>query len=152
MASTLSPLQSTLAKDNDMAAKIVNGVRKTFRMKKGMLAKWLAALRSGEYAQCKMVLQSEEGPGEAPSYCCLGVLQKVVDGDVERGPMGTPLGLPTQAWFNKNGITNIETSHRANIYTRSVGYGGQSASGLNDMCELTFPQIADVLETCCETY
>lgn len=33
--------------------------------------KWLAALRSGEYAQCRMKLLTEEG------YCCLGVAARV---------------------------------------------------------------------------
>lgn len=34
-------------------------------------AKWLGALRSGEYEQCVGMLKNETG------YCCLGVLHKV---------------------------------------------------------------------------
>lgn len=34
--------------------------------------KWLIALRSGDYSQCKLVLGDENG-----SYCCLGVLCKI---------------------------------------------------------------------------
>lgn len=42
-------------------------------------AKWLSALRSGEYAQTKEVLQSDEG------FCCLGVLCDIAvkDGIIE---------------------------------------------------------------------
>lgn len=133
-----------------MGTKIVGGVRKTFRMKKEMLTKWLAALRSGEYQQCEMVLHRPDGLDAG--YCCLGVLQKVVDGDVERGAGGASLGLPTLDWFKKNGISNIETSSLGNIYTYSKANGARSASGLNDSCKLKFPQIADIMEECCETY
>jgi hypothetical protein len=35
--------------------------------------KWVAALRSGEYKQCRGVLKTEKG------HCCLGVLCEVLD-------------------------------------------------------------------------
>lgn len=41
-------------------------------MKKSVMKKWVAALRSGEYTQTQMALKSNG------SYCCLGVLCKVV--------------------------------------------------------------------------
>lgn len=37
-------------------------------MRRDIATKWAEALRSGEYRQCKEVLQREEG------FCCLGVL------------------------------------------------------------------------------
>lgn len=41
--------------------------------------KWVEALRSGEFAQCKRRLK-REGDGDIPdSYCCLGVLLEHVD-------------------------------------------------------------------------
>ncbi len=43
-------------------------------MKKGLKARWVAALRSGEYQQHKAgSLVSEEGE----SFCCLGVLREI---------------------------------------------------------------------------
>jgi hypothetical protein len=46
-------------------------------MKKGLKARWVAALRSGKYKQCKdgrLELLEEEG---VVSYCCLGVLREI---------------------------------------------------------------------------
>lgn len=42
--------------------------------------KWVEALRSGEYKQCRRALhRSPIGNFNSHSYCCLGVVLKVVD-------------------------------------------------------------------------
>jgi hypothetical protein len=41
-------------------------------MKKGLKNRWLAALRSGKYAQCRATLKKTDGGKD--SFCCLGVL------------------------------------------------------------------------------
>ena len=38
--------------------------------------KWVAALRSGEYSQCKASLKEDAGNGTV-GYCCLGVLREI---------------------------------------------------------------------------
>lgn len=43
-------------------------------MDKRLKAKWVKALRGGDYEQGRRVLKSDE---EAPIYCCLGVLCEV---------------------------------------------------------------------------
>jgi hypothetical protein len=65
---------------------------------------WLTALRSGEYKQginslCNINVET----GNA-SYCCLGVLQKVISGEVEKFEDGTSKGLPSIDWLRDNGI------------------------------------------------
>lgn len=40
-------------------------------------AKWVAALRSGEYQQCTKRLQNQSG------FCCIGVLSDIVKNDVD---------------------------------------------------------------------
>lgn len=39
-------------------------------MKKGLKARWVAALRSGKYKQARKVLKRQDGK----AFCCLGVL------------------------------------------------------------------------------
>lgn len=41
-------------------------------MDKKLKARWVKALRSGKYRQCRSYLT------DAGGYCCLGVLQKIV--------------------------------------------------------------------------
>lgn len=70
----------------------------TIRMPKELLAKWLAALRSGEYPQTIGSLRDSNG------FCCLGVLQYVRDGEVECHPDGVVRGLPTLDWLECAGV------------------------------------------------
>jgi hypothetical protein len=43
-------------------------------MKKNIMTKWVKALRSGKYKQCREKLCTVDGKTGAESYCCLGVL------------------------------------------------------------------------------
>jgi hypothetical protein len=61
--------------------------------------KWLSALRSGEYGQTNGTLKAGNF-----DFCCLGVLQHVVAGDVERDMNDQPLGLPGLHWLVEHGI------------------------------------------------
>lgn len=67
--------------------------------------KWLEALRSGEYKQCASTLHDGVG------YCCLGVLEKVLSGDVERSPSGNPIGVPSKEWLD---------DHKIEVETRAI--------------------------------
>lgn len=69
---------------------------KTIRMKKEDWQKWDAALRSGEYGQCDGRLSDGQG-----NYCCLGVLEKALDNDVESNSDE----LPSREWLESHGIT-----------------------------------------------
>lgn len=82
--------------------------------------KWLAALRSGEYQQTRSALKNEDG------YCCLGVLAHVYSGDWGRD--------------NKKGYEKVREV-LADKYTLD------SLMCLNDTEDLSFPAIADWIET-----
>ena len=68
------------------------------KMKAEDKAKWLEALRSGEYGQTDNTL-CRDG-----RYCCLGVLETILDGDVERKVDGSALGSPTCDFLSRHSI------------------------------------------------
>lgn len=76
---------------------------KTIRMKKADWEKWDAALRSGQYEQGFGRLLTENG-----AYCCLGVLQHCLTGEVEmeRDNNGNTVGAryPSRTWLDTRGI------------------------------------------------
>ena len=74
------------------------------KMPKEMKDKWLTALRSGDYEQAQGRLCVDG------AYCCLGVLQKEVSGEVECRapteyyPTGFSMAMPSARWCADNGI------------------------------------------------
>lgn len=85
-------------------------------------AKWVAALRSGEYKQCENVLTT----GEA--YCCLGVLRELIaPGSTDTSEDSEHL---SDAHSDQAGLTN---EHQLIL-------AGKNDSGVG------FPQIADWIE------
>ena len=105
-------------------------------MKKAMLKRWIADLRSGRYRQGGGCLLSDDG-----TYCCLGVLANAeVDGYWVRDDCGE--------WDLEfgNGLSEsvylIRLSTDLGLPSSVQGY----LVGLNDEEGFTFPQIADWLE------
>lgn len=68
------------------------------RMKAEDKAKWLEALRSGEYKQIDSTLCADG------RYCCLGVLETILDGDVEKAGDNTSLASPTCNFLARHNI------------------------------------------------
>jgi hypothetical protein len=113
---------------------------------------WLKALRSGEYAQDKGLLKTKHG------YCCLGVLQMAIDGQVESYTVTDksgetsqmPLSFLSSTWAAKHNI------NFAGCGTGPLFYIGDrsdiSAAALNDNEDYTFLQIADLIEEQVEGY
>lgn len=91
-------------------------------------AKWIAALRSGEYQQCKGKLKDHEG-----GYCCLGVLAKIEPRLAEPDPDGDEL-LSRDSWTAMGGSTRYDGSLSQTVL-----------SDKNDQGE-TFAEIADFIE------
>jgi hypothetical protein len=91
--------------------------------------KWLEALRSGDYSQCKGVMRKEptDSTAQGPSFCCLGVLRDLIDPDARTGVGHEYLAAPHADLV---GIT-VKDQFRL--------------SELNDD-GCTFPQIAKVIE------
>ncbi len=106
--------------------------------------KWIAALRSGEYAQDRSQLKSARG------YCCLGVACVVLGLDFRRTPLGA---------YETKGRETAELPYSAMVTLgldsksgHPVGGGiGRTLAKMNDDGE-SFAYIADVLETKPEEY
>jgi hypothetical protein len=126
-------------------------MKKTFRIKKEHLTKWVDALRSGKYKQGVNSLKREDG-----SFCCLGVLQDVLDGKVETNTAtGQSMGLPTGEWAKSKGIEDLTTRSGIGPYFNPLLYVGRTAlpaSECNDHQRCSFSDIATMLEEAAETY
>jgi hypothetical protein len=90
-------------------------------------APWIAALRSGHYAQGRNQLRDKLG-----NYCCIGVLQMVVDGKVQENT-----SYPSNDWWYNVG--NYEGDCK-------LFRGDGDLTSFNDRDGLTFDQIADLIE------
>lgn len=127
------------------------------RMTAEQKTKWLEALRSGQYRQGTTSLEVVDEHGVA-SYCCLGVLQKVLDGDVQHSVSAgsgqrSPFPLPTRQWYLDHGI---ETDQEDGEFAPDTGYAPLcnieglyfhfSYAYINDTSGLSFTDIADLLE------
>lgn len=100
---------------------------------------WLDALRSGEYKQGKGALCENE------AYCCLGVLQKVVSGDVEWRDNGRSRSFPTPEWLETYGIA----AERGNLYRLAEMNDGEPGLYAEQM---PFAEIADFIEENVQAY
>jgi len=113
---------------------------KTIFMPEETMKKWLAALRCGEYKQAKGALYDETTDG----YCCLGVLQHVLDGEVECTGKDEPAGVPSIEWC-KNRSVKFSSSHF--YHYPQLPTLECSAVTANDN-GYSFLEIADALEAC----
>lgn len=104
-----------------------NDVAVEKRMDPELKAKWIAALRSGEYQQHRDGLTNYEGRrnGEPASYCCLGVLCVVGRGKDDMD----------YRHVNEMGLDEMTVSH---LTMRNDGRGGQHPH--------SFAEIADYIE------
>lgn len=108
------------------------------RMPKELADKWLAALRSGEYKQAKEVLYNEETNG----YCCLGVLQKCISGEIVPDPSAE---LPDRDWLDSHNIKFIDMYNGENLspYIEKT----KSHIAIENDNGKSFDQIADLIES-----
>ena len=115
-------------------------------MNKENMMKWVAALRSGKYAQTKEILRDEKG------FCCWGVMcdisgvggwnditidRKAFLWKAKAGVGMPPVGLPEELL----GVS-VETVGVYDRYDRAF-----YLDDLNDSGEFTFDQLADLIET-----
>ena len=97
--------------------------------------KWSDALRSGDYEQCQSRLEKDG------RFCCKGVLQKI-HGKPTYTPEGKTIGMPSKTYDAvKWGGRLIE-----NMSLASLDGICMEAWLLNDVHNLTFPQIADLID------
>lgn len=108
-------------------------------MKQVTREQWTAALRSGEYKQCKGQLYR---PGEEGGYCCLGVLGVLTGARRVDNNKGWRSGLE----FDVDGTSEIYGAYVPQTIADSVGiYSQQTLSDMNDK-GMSFEEIADYID------
>ena len=110
------------------------------RMPQEIKTKWIEALRSGEYKQGREWLLDNGG-----GYCCLGVLQMCVLGDVERDDAGHPERLPTAEFWKQLDPARVETSTPELALGLAEMNDGVLA-GVYEGCR-TFEELATIIES-----
>jgi hypothetical protein len=107
-------------------------------------AKWVTALRSGEYAQAReqLIADYETSDGRQ-ALCCLGV-GCVVSGipAVNLHGYALPALLHVHGWWQERGDDNDSLRDPA-VMVNGERY---TLSDLNDRLRLTFEEIADIIE------
>lgn len=99
-------------------------------------AKWVAALRSGEYKQGTGKLKNEKN-----EFCCLGVLCDTRFKEFKDSfNSNTDNSFPSDVVINWAGLEKSDP----NIFTKSIGW--TTVSILNDQYFYSFDQIADLIE------
>lgn len=114
--------------------------------------KWIAALRSGKYAQAQHALRNENG------FCCLGVACDIYDPtrwDKERMYLDHDIDLPPEV-NEEYGFPLEDADYAFEVseaeFTKITGLPAEqdmsplTLISLNDTYGLTFDQIADVME------
>lgn len=137
---------------------LIEGQPSAIKMSAEQKTAWLSALRSGEYEQAVGSLRVDRGvetPGKY-GYCCLGVLEQVISGEVEEFHNGQAIGLPTKQWCLDHGIEVNPKSIQVGsadptilVLVSSYDHPDEEreirVSTLNDD-GYTFEEIADLIE------
>lgn len=107
-------------------------------MKPKIKAKWVAALRSGEYRQWRGDLRGYGG------FCCLGVLCDVHA--KETGLSWWRQGIDSSAYMGETGILPDRVCVWAGLDSCDPIMGDYKAAAWNDDLGANFDQIADLIE------
>lgn len=111
------------------------------------LRKWVAALRSGEFAQGQGGLHFKATDTKPERYCCLGVACLIAE---QEGLKINRPGVNGYQWRNDGFLPSVVSDWLGvedGIRGSAVHLGGDDyATTLNDGQRLPFPQIADRIE------
>ena len=109
-------------------------------MKPELKAKWVAALRSGEYTQARETLCDE---GDA--FCCLGVLLSISDKGYWNGPL-----YEFEREYDDDGDPIVCDGDLGRFGRRMFGISDTAEASLitmNDDQNKSFAEIADYIES-----
>jgi len=107
-------------------------------------AKWLEALRSGDYKQVAGMLKGQ-GEDGVVGYCCLGVLAEINN---KLEPIEEALGTPKAWQVNQGGVIN-SIYLPENLARDEYGLGfraQQQLANMNDKDKMSFDEIANWIE------
>jgi len=117
--------------------------------------RWLAALRSGEYKQGRAKLRTRD------TYCCMGVLCDVLKDDVNgkwtddeefktkyaSRALFPPKQIHDLAGFDVSSNAVFQAEQVRSITGKGISTKGSVGfASLNDTFELSFDEIADIIE------
>ena len=109
-------------------------------------ARWLAALRSGEYRQGTGRLR-RHGDDETVYHCCLGVLCELAATDgVAEYRHGLFYGLTSQLETGMGGVLPVDVKEWAGLSNGDPTVDGRRLSEWNDTQRLSFDAVADKIE------
>ena len=121
-------------------------------MREEIKGEWVKALRSGKYKKGTGRLAKESANGEI-EYCCLGVLCEVareLDFDLTLRRVGNPSGDFDISYDGATGILPGSVANWAELPNEPDvtfdGEVGMPITVVNDDYELSFSQIADIIE------
>lgn len=111
------------------------------------IEKWVAALRSGEFTQGKMILNRDG------AYCCLGVLCELAarEGVIEKKKTNNFSSSSSYSYDGGSTAPTVKVLEWAGLPTDSewaveVPLGEKTAMALNDEDHKSFAEIADEIE------
>jgi hypothetical protein len=122
-------------------------------MNQEVKAKWIAALRSGKYKQGHHFLARKKADEKDFSYCCLGVLCEILNTpfqveDCEGVSGRAQVGEQIKAYNNHTALLPKQAAEAAGFPVAL--WGPKTSRGdfptLNDELELSFDEIADIIE------
>jgi hypothetical protein len=124
-----------------------------FSLKPSVKEAWLEDLRSGFFKQGKEFLYKKE----TDSYCCLGVLCSQLVANVHMDDIGLPedIGVVDLHNIHLDGLTYTSpwfVTVNSDCVPLTTDNDYVSLSSLNDYDELTFSQIADIIEATVPTH
>ena len=125
-------------------------------MKKSVMKKWVKALRSGEYLQCKGELTEKNKKGQ-DTFCCLGVLTNlyVEENGISKLKLPNSKGNTLNFWkYNENYASYLSmavqswagmSSSNGRLPIGTLNENANTLAGLNDKGS-SFEEIADIIE------
>lgn len=113
-------------------------------------ARWLAALRSGEYIQGVEALKkkvADETGDEQVKFCCLGVLCDLHSKEIgEKWEEGKPFSLRNSSYLGHDDYLPVVVMAWAGLGETDPGFNdSESVANMNDN-GYTFAEIADEIE------
>lgn len=120
---------------------------KYISMKKADWEKWDAALRSGEYVQGTGALRDSNG-----RYCCLGVLEVALEGEVEmmnqNGRSPEPRPEPSLDWLADHGVEFrcVTGEPTVDPWLPKFGMSATVANDWRHASQSSFISIADAIK------
>jgi hypothetical protein len=128
-----------------------------FKLEKSFKRRLLNALRSGKYKQAKQALYTKSDGESTGGFCCLGVMC-VLKGFTKTALEGKGFPQDLSAFNEAFGVT----PEIASFFDDCGGYSAswkvpfrgrlRPLNELNDLEELTFKQIANIIDRSVQTY